>query len=198
MRGWKHEVEVALSAKVDPILTVADLDLMPDDDNRYELFEGEVFVSRAPGLPHQRVLSNLLVLFELHLKDHPVAKVWPNPGVIFDNFNAAIPDIVFVSNEHIEAIASGEKVTGAPDLVIEVVSQGAENERRDRTVKRQAYSKFGVQEYWVVDRYQQTIEVYRLEQGQLILVTTLANSNDRLSTPLLPAFSCLVSQVFEG
>lgn len=187
-----------MSAKVDPILTVADLDLMPDDDNRYELFEGEVFVSRAPGLPHQRVLSNLLVLFELHLKDHPVAKVWPNPGVIFDNFNAAIPDIVFVSNEHIEAIASGEKVTGAPDLVIEVVSQGAENERRDRTVKRQAYSKFGVQEYWVVDRYQQTIEVYRLEQGQLKLVTTLANSNDRLSTPLLPAFSCLVSQVFEG
>ena len=117
---------VALSTKVYPILTVADLDLMPDDDNRYELFEGEIFVSRAPGLPHQRVLTNLLVLFQLHLRDHPVAKVWPNPGVIFDNFNAAIPDVVFVSNEHVEAIASGEKVTGAPDLVIEVISQGAE------------------------------------------------------------------------
>lgn len=186
-----------MSAKVDPILTVADLDLMPDDDNRYELFEGEVFVSRAPGLPHQRILTNLLVLFELHLKDHPIAKIWPNPGVIFDNFNAAIPDIVFVSNEHIKAIASGEKVTGAPDLVIEIVSPGPENERRDRIVKRQAYSKFGVSEYWVVDRYQQTVEVYRLEQGQLMLVTTLANG-DQLTTPLLPAFICLVSQVFEG
>lgn len=185
-----------MSAKVDPILTVADLDLMPDDDNRYELFEGEVFVSRAPGLPHQRVLTNLLVLFELHLKDHPIAKVWPNPGVIFDNFNAAIPDIVFVSNEHIEFIAAGEKVTGAPDLVIEIVSPGPENERRDRIVKRQAYSKFGVREYWVVDRYQQTIEVYRLEQGQLILVTTLAN-NDQLITPLLPEFTVQLSQVFE-
>ena len=190
-------VEVVLSAKVDPILTVADLDLMPDDDNRYELFEGEVFVSRAPGLPHQRILTNLLILLELHLKEHPVAKVWPNPGVIFDNFNAAIPDIVLVSSEHIEAIASGEKVTGAPDLVIEVVSQGAENERRDRTVKRQAYSKFGVQEYWVVDRYQQTVEVYRLEQTQLILVTTL-ETKDQLTTPLLPDFTCQVSQVFEG
>ena len=71
-------MEVALSAKVDPILTVADLHLMPDDDNRYELFEGEVFVSRAPGLPHQRILTNLLVLFELHLRKHPVARVWPN------------------------------------------------------------------------------------------------------------------------
>jgi Uma2 family endonuclease len=190
-------VEVALAAKVDPILTVADLDLMPDDDNRYELFEGEVFVSRAPGLPHQRILTNLLILLQLHLKEHPVAKVWPNPGVIFDNFNAAIPDIVFVSNEHIEAIASGEKVTGAPDLAIEIVSPGAENERRDRTVKRQAYSKFGVREYWVVDGYRRTVEVYRLEQGQLTLVTTLAD-NDQLTTPLLPEFSCLVSQVFEG
>ena len=134
-----------MSAKVDPILTVADLDLMPDDDNRYELFEGEVFVSRAPGLPHQRVLTNLLILFELHLKAHPVAKVWPNPGVIFDNFNAAIPDIVFVSNEHIDAIASGEKVTGAPDLVIEIVPPGVENERRDRmsSVKLTVNSEYG-------------------------------------------------------
>lgn len=101
-----------------------------------------------------------------------------------------------MSNEHIEAIASGEKVTGAPDLVIEIVSPGAENERRDRIVKRQAYSKFGVREYWVVDRYQETIEVY-LERAQLVLVTTLAN-NDQLTTPMLPAFTCVVSQVFEG
>src|SRR6185503_20829763 len=185
-----------MSTKVDPLLTVSDLDLMPDDENRYELFAGELFVSRAPGLPHQRVLTNLLILLGLHLKDHPVARIWPNPGVVFDNFNAAIPDIVFVSSEHIDAIASGEKVTGAPDLVIEIVSAGAENERRDRTVKRQAYSKFGVREYWVVDRYQESIEVYKLEQGQLMLITTLANS-DQLTTPLLPAFSCLVSQVFE-
>jgi Uma2 family endonuclease len=186
-----------LSAKVDPILTVADLDLMPDDDNRYELFEGEVFVSRAPGLPHQTVLANLLTLIRVFLTKSPVGKIWPTPGVIFDNFNAAIPDLVFIGNEHIEAIASGEKVTGAPDLVIEVVSQGLENDSRDRTVKRQAYSKFGVREYWVVDRYQETIEVYRLEQGQLVLVTTLA-SNDQLTTLLLPAFTCQVSQVFEG
>ncbi|MBA3514569.1 MAG: Uma2 family endonuclease [Pyrinomonadaceae bacterium] len=54
-----------------------------------------------------------------------------------------------------------------------------------------------MREYWVVDRYQQTIEVYRLEQNQLMLVTTLAN-NDQLRTPLLPAFTCLISQVFEG
>lgn len=169
---------------------------MPDDDNRYELFEGEIFVSRAPGLPHQTVLANLLTLIRNFLARKPVGKIWPTPGVILDNFNAAIPDLVFVTNEHLEAIASGDKVTGAPDLVIEVISEGAENERRDKTVKRQAYSKFGVQEYWIVDRYQHTIEVYRLVESQLELVTTLTN-NDQLTTPLMPGFTCLLSQVFE-
>lgn len=186
-----------MSARVDPILTVADLDLMPDDDNRYELFEGEVFVSRAPGLPHQRVLTNLLILFELHLREHPIAKVWPNPGVIFDDFNAAIPDIILVTNERMKRIASGEKVTGAPDLVVEVISPGAENARRDRTVKRQAYSKFGVREYWVVDRYQQNIELYLLEKNQLVLFARLG-LNAELISKVLPEFSCRVSQVFEG
>lgn len=190
-------LEVVLSTKVDPILTVADLDLMPDDDNRYELFEGEVFVSRAPGLPHQAVLTNLLLLIRVFLTENPVGKVWPTPGVIFDNLNAAIPDIALVSNDHIEAIASGEKITGAPDLVIEIVSPGAENERRDRTVKRQAYGKFGVREYWVVDRYQQTIEVYLLKENQLVLFARLG-LNDELISKVVPGFSCRVSQVFEG
>ena len=186
-----------MSAKVDPILTVADLDLMPDDGNRYELFEGEIFVSRAPGLPHQTVLANLLNLIKNFLAQNPVGKVWPNPGVIFDDYNAAIPDIVFVSNEQLEAIASGERVTGAPDLVIEIVSAGAENERRDRSVKRQIYSKFGVREYWIVDRYQQTVEIYRFQEHQLKMVESLGIDKD-LTSQVLPGFRCSVSEVFEG
>src|SRR6266481_5443064 len=184
-----------MSVNVDHLLTVADLDLMPDDDNRYELFAGEIFVSRAPGLPHQRVLKNLLTELELFLREHSLGEIWPTPGVIFDNFNAAIPDLVFVNTERIGEIAAGERVTGPPDLAIEIISAGAENERRDRVVKRQAYSKFGVREYWVVDRYQQTIEIYRPEQDLFVLATKLANT-DELVSPLLPGFTCPVSRVF--
>ncbi len=186
-----------MSAKVDPLLTVTDLDLMPDDDNHYELFEGELFVSRAPGLPHQMVLANLLTLIRIFLTQNSIGKTWPTPGVIFDDLNTAIPDLIFVSDEHIEAIASGERVTGAPDLVIEIISPGTENERRDRTIKRQAYGKFGVREYWVVDRYQQSIEIYRLEKDHLVLFASLG-MNDELTSQVLPRFSCRVSQVFEG
>ena len=48
-----------MAAKLEPILTIADLDAMPEDGNRYELIEGELFVSRAPSLTHQEVVTNL-------------------------------------------------------------------------------------------------------------------------------------------
>jgi len=186
-----------MQVRVEPILNVSDLDLMPDDGNRYELIEGKLFVSRAPGLPHQRILANLIVLLKIFLDAHPLGEMFPTPGVIFDNHNAVIPDIVFIRRERLPDIAADEKVTGAPDLAIEIVSLGAENARRDRIVKLQTYSKFGVREYWVVDGYRRTIEVYRLEQERLALVATLTN-DEELTTPLLPEFSCRARQVFEG
>ena len=73
-------------------------------------------MSRAPGLPHQTVLANLLTLIKVFLTKKPLGKIWPTPGVIFDNFNAAIPDIVFVVSDHIEAIASSEKNYRRPSL----------------------------------------------------------------------------------
>jgi Uma2 family endonuclease len=186
-----------MQARVEPILNVSDLDLMPDDGNRYELIEGELFVSRAPGLPHQRILTNLIVLLKTFLNSHPLGEMFPTPGVIFDNHNAVIPDIIYISKDRMSEIADGEKVLGAPDLAIEIVSPGAENARRDRVVKLQTYSKFGVREYWVVDGYRRTIEIYRLEQDSLALVATLT-SDEELTTPLLPEFSCRARQVFEG
>lgn len=188
-----------MSAKVEPLLTVDDLDLLPDDNNRYELIEGDLFVSRAPSLPHQRILTNILVLLKVYLTQHPMGEVVPTPGVIFNRFNAVIPDIVFISNARRDEIASGDKVTGAPDLAIEIVSPGAENRRRDRIVKLHTYGKFGVAEYWIADGFRRTIEVYRRAEagGALKLFATLKDE-DELASPLLPAFSCRVKQVFES
>jgi Uma2 family endonuclease len=184
-----------MSAKVEPLLTIADLDAMPDDGNRYELFEGEIFVSRAPGLSHQRVLINLATLIKNYLEQNPIGEVFPTPGVIFDDYNGAIPDIVFITNQQVSNIGSEERIYEAPVLVIEIVSPGKENARRDREVKRQVYGKHGVKEYWIADPERRAVEIYRLEKRRLKLVATLVDQ-DEMTTPILPGFGCKVSQIF--
>jgi len=138
-----------MAARIEPLLTVADLDACPDDSNRYELIEGELFVSRAPGIPHQRVVLNLEISLSEYLRDNPIGKLVPGAGAIFSDYDAVIPDLAFVRNERWDQVVTGEKFTGALDLVIEVMSRGKENRDRDLLVKRQLYGKYGVAEYWM-------------------------------------------------
>src|SRR6266851_5452383 len=184
-----------MAARIEPLLTVADLDACPDDSNRYELIGGELFVSRAPGLPHQFVVQNLQIAFVDYLRRNPIGKVVPGAGAIFSDYDAVIPDIAFVRNERWDQVVTGGKFTGAVDLVIEVLSPGAENRRRDLMVKRQLYGKYGVVEYWVVDGENRLVEVYRLQNDRLESAATLRNG-DEISSPLLPDLRLAVSTIF--
>lgn len=184
-----------MSAQIEPLVTVNDLDAMPEDGNRYEVIEGELIVSRAPGLTHQSMSMNLAVNIKNFLSQNPIGEVWTTPGVIFSEFSGVIPDIVFVSHERRAEIASGERITGAPDLVIEIVSPGVDNERRDRVAKRQLYGKYGVKEYWVVNPYKRTIEVYLLK-GRTLRLKATYTEQDELVSSVLAAFTCKVEEIF--
>jgi Uma2 family endonuclease len=187
--------EIFMSAKVEPILTVSVLDALPDDGNRYELFEGELFVSRAPSLSHQRVLGNIYALIRAYLQQNPIGEVFLTPGVIFDEFNSAIPDAVFISQQRAGEIISGERIIEAPELVIEIVSPGKENARRDREVKRQVYGKHGVKEYWIADPLNRSLERYSLKRHNLVLIETLVDEDD-VTSSVLPGFKCQARQIF--
>jgi Uma2 family endonuclease len=86
-------------------------------------------------------------------------------------------------------------LTGAPDLVIEIISPGAENERRDRVLKRRVYGKFGVKEYWLVDFINRSVEVYRLAGDELDLVATFVGE-DELTSEVLPGFRAKLTDLF--
>lgn len=184
-----------MSTHTQNLFTIADLELMPDDLNRYELLEGEIIVSRSPGLTHQDVLVNLLMIIVNHLTRRPEGKAYLNPGVIFDNFNSVIPDIVFVSSSRCKEIASGKHITGAPELVVEIVSPGNVNSRRDRVGKRQVYGKNGVQEYWIVDPIERSVEIYCLRDKVLELFVT-ARGHDEISSQLLPGLVIPLNGIF--
>lgn len=181
-------------AKVYPRLTVDDLDALPDDGNRYEIIEGELFVTRAPGLTHQAITSNIIFAFRTYLKQNSSGKIFPTPGVIFSDFDAVIPDLVFITHERLDEIAENERLSGAPEIMIEILSPGSENQKRDRQIKRQLYRKYGVKEYWIVDAEQSTVELYRAPKFNRAKILTM---DEEIKTPLLPNFRCPVRDVFE-
>ena len=183
-----------MAANLEPLLTIADLESLPEDGNRYELIEEELFVSRAPSLIHQRTVVNVISVFTRYLGENPVGEILPGPGVIFSDFSGVIPDLVYVSYERGKEIATGDRITGAPELIIEILSPGTENRRRDEHAKRQLYKKYGVKEYWILDPERQTVQIFRTVRLKL---TATLGVRDVLSTPLLPGFHCSVREFFQ-
>ena len=184
-----------MSTQIEPLLTNADLECLPDDGNRYELIEGELYVSTAPDLIHQRTLGNIYHAFRSFLIEHPVGEILFGPGVILSDYDGVIPDLVYLSNERRNEIATGERIYGAPTLVIEILSPGNQNRERDRKLKLKLYARCGVEEYWIVDPRERSIEVYRREGETLKLFTTFV-SDETITTPLLPGFAPAVKSFF--
>ena len=186
-----------MTTKLRP-LTIADWDAMPyRDGNRYEIIEGELFVSCSPGLTHERVLINLILLIGNFLNTNPVGEIVGNVGVILSNNSGVIPDLVVFLNDQRDTIIRDDRLEGAPALVIEILSPGASNIRRARVEKLRLYSKHGVPEYWLVDPRNMMLERYVEENSSLVLLETLG-TEDTLSTTTLPGFSCKVSEIFKS
>jgi Uma2 family endonuclease len=176
--------------------TSADLELLPDNGNRYEIIEGELVVTRAPHWKHQDVANNACVELTIWSRQTQLGKAVQVPGIIFTDADNVIPDVVWVSNERLaEILDESGHLAGAPELVVEVMSPGEENEKRDRQFKLKLYSVQGVREYLIFDRIQQKVEVYRRENGVLKLAMTLFKE-DNLTSPLLPGFSVSIAVFF--
>ena len=176
--------------------TTADLELLPDNGNRYEIIDGELLVTRAPHWKHQKACGRLFAVLDASSQSTALGEATINPGIIFSDADNVIPDVVWASNERLAVLLDDAgHLTAAPELIVEVLSPGGENERRDRVAKLKLYSARGVQEYWIIDWQTQQIEVYRREQASLRLIATLF-SNDELTCPLLPGFVCTVARLF--
>ncbi|HKV37611.1 MAG TPA: Uma2 family endonuclease [Blastocatellia bacterium] len=184
-----------MATPIQPLVTVEDLEYMPEDGNQYEVVEGELFVSKSPSIAHQDVCAELTSKLRTYLSGNRIGHAWPGIGVVFSHISGVIPDIVYVSNERIKDIASGDRVVGAPDLVVEIVSPGIPNSQRDRVVKKQLYASYGVKEYWLVDLLSRTIEVYVL-QGKTLELEATYSGQDELVSSVLPGFNCDVDRIF--
>ena len=179
------------------LLTYDDYCQIPDDGNRYEVIDGILHMSPSPIVRHQTVLANLTLILGIWNKKKKAGRLLFAPiDVVLSEHNVVQPDILFVSNERASII--GEKnIQGAPDLLIEILSEG--HRRHDEMTKRKLYEAHGVTEYWIVDPALETIKVYRLLKGAYTRAAEWSlEAGDDASSPLLPGFACNLSDVFEG
>jgi Uma2 family endonuclease len=177
--------------------TSHDLEFLPDNGKRYEIIDGELYVSDPFQWEHQLISAELGMLLSIWSEQTGRGIANGAPGLIFDDYNDVVPDVVWISQERLAtALQSDGKLHSAPELAIEILSPGPANERRDREVKLKLYSRRGVLEYWVVNWQERSVEIYQRERALLTLDRKLYAA-DVLESPLLPGFSCLLSQLFD-
>jgi Uma2 family endonuclease len=133
---------------------------LPDDGNRYEVMDGEVCVTPAPGPRHQKVAANLYVALRRYVYDNHLGELLWDVDLLFVSGQFLRPDVVFVPTRGIGGITD-RGVESCPGLVVEVLSP--HSSRIDRTLKPPRYRDFGIPEYWVVDGIPRAVEVHRLQ-----------------------------------
>ena len=175
-------------------LTYEDLREMPDDGRRYEVLEGELAVSPAPSWRHQRIVAHLFRLLQRAEGGGHGAAVTAPLDVVLSAATVVQPDLLFITRDH-AAIIAEQGIQGAPDLVVEVLSDTTR--RRDLGPKMRLYARYGVRWYWAVDPDEQAVRVYTLQEGAYGEPDFL-RAGSTLACPLFPSISLAVDDVFAG
>jgi Uma2 family endonuclease len=178
--------------------TSADLvNLAEGDGKRWEIIDGELYVSTQPHYYHQVVCARFGGHLNLWSEESGNGSVAVAPGLIFADDQDVAPDVTWTSNERLAQILHGGKLFAAPEIVVEVLSPGLRNIARDRETKLKLYARRGADEYWIADWPRHQVEVYRRAGDGLALAATLG-PGDTLTSPLLPGFALPLDRLFRG
>jgi len=182
-----------MSAVAKPF-TAADYRQMEEDGRRYEVLEGILLMAPAPNRFHQAISRNLCRILYSFLHEHRLGRAYNAPfDVYFDDINVAQPDLVFVANDS-KAKLLPEGVSGAPDLLVEILSPSTST--RDLVTKRQLYARTAVREFWVISPETRQLQVYDLP-SEPSRPTHFFVEGDRYESPLLPGLQLAVTELFE-
>lgn len=159
---------------------------LEDDGFRYELIDGVVFMSPSPTPRHQDVTLQLLMEIGSWLRDHPIGKVLSEVDVHLGSGPRGgdlvyRPDGLFLRRDPAEPWPP--RIVGAPQLVIEVVSESSR--RMDHETKKDDYERHGVEEYWIIDPELREMTFYRLQEGRFVKV---APEGGKLASGAIPGF----------
>jgi len=174
-------------------LTYRDLWHTPEDGNRYEIIEGEVYVTPPPLTVHQRVCRNIERILDRHVTENDLGEVLYAPvGVVLEKPSGVQPDVIFVAKNRLSIIQE-KAVFGAPDLIVEVLSSSTA--ARDRGLKKDLYTRAGVRHYWLLDPRKKTLQALRLE-GDCYVLEAEHTGNVPFRPSLFPTLVISLAEVW--
>ena len=133
------------------------------ENPKYEIINGEEIMMSPANTRHNRIQGNLSAIIWNYLKGKR-CKVFFETMVNFDENNHYIPDLVIVCDPSKIKLTH---IEGSPDLVVEILSPSTG--KRDISIKKKVYERFGVKEYWIISPKEKAIEVYHLIDGAYVL-----------------------------
>ncbi len=187
---------VPLAEEQSELYTNKDVERFATDEmSRYELIGGELIVSTAPRFMHQLIATRIVAQFLKYLEINPLGHILTTPGLILSDFDGVIPDLIFISFERCDEILNEKtgKFDGSPEIVIEILSPGRVNARRDLELKRELYQFYKVPEYWVINPQESEVEVFRFGKD-----AEKFSENEMLETEVLPDFKLNIKKLFES
>jgi Uma2 family endonuclease len=171
--------------------TYADYCRIPPDRKRHEIVDGSHFVNPAPDPYHQVVSGHLHYELMRLVEKAGLGEVLSAPiDVHLAPGTVVQPDLLVLRNRT-RRIVGEKKLTGVPDLLVEILSPS--NRRYDTHIKRDRYERAGVREYWLVDPEAHTIEQLVLRRGRYVAAPPVA---DRIALRILRGVAIDLGEVW--
>lgn len=161
---------------------------------RYELVLGELRVMSPAGWQHGMVVANAQYLLGSHIRKHRLGREFgAETGFLLTRTPDTVraPDFAFIAKEHLPKSNPTEAYwPGAPDLAVEVLSP--DDRKGEVAEKVEAWLSAGCAAVWIVDPKQQTVTIYQPPTDTLVQSAGEILTGD----PVVPGFSCAVSELF--
>ena len=173
-------------------MTAEEFMRLPECEITYELIDGVVFMSPSSTPAHQRIISRISYLIETYLDQHPIGAVYvevdANLGAHYGRHLVYRPDVVYLRKERAEE--SHERISGAPDLVVEVISP--DSRQYDSITKKDDYERCGVTEYWLIDPLESKMTFYVRRDEKFV---DAAPVGDTFASSAIPGFSLELTRI---
>jgi Uma2 family endonuclease len=166
-------------------MTLWEYQMTPKTVLPQELIRGVMRVADAPSVNHQRVVFRMARALQMHADARDLGEVLLAPvDIVLDRDLVVQPDLVFVSRERADIVR--ERIYGAPDLVLEVLSPDARIGSLEERLRW--FVEYGVREIWLYDQPHRQLEILTCEHRDVVARETF-NRLARIRSGVLPFFT---------